>query len=93
MEQGPSRAEVAGTTLPTVPTLAAEEIAVGKKIYELHCATCHGADLEGEPDWKIQNEDNSFKAPPHDAGGHTWHHADEELVEAIRLGGARLEGK
>ena len=37
-----------------------------------------------------QNEDGTFRSPPHDASGHTWHHADEALVDAIRLGGARL---
>ena len=30
--------------------------------------------------------DGSFKAPPHDNTGHTWHHADELLVELIAQG-------
>jgi mono/diheme cytochrome c family protein len=46
--------------------------------------------LEGEPEWQGQNPDGSFRAPPHDAGGHTWHHGDRVLLEAIRLGGGRL---
>jgi mono/diheme cytochrome c family protein len=46
--------------------------------------------MEGEPDWATQNEDGSFRAPPHDADGHTWHHGDKVLVESILLGGARL---
>ena len=79
-------------TIPPPPALDAEEIAVGKRIYEEHCAACHGFALEGQPDWKTQNEDGTFKAPPHNADGHTWHHADTQLMESIKLGGTRLEG-
>jgi mono/diheme cytochrome c family protein len=38
----------------------------------------------------MQNEDGSFRPPPHDASGHTWHHGDKTLEEAVKLGGARL---
>ena len=85
---------VFSTTLaiPPLPVLDPNEIARGKEIYVLHCASCHGANLEGQPNWKEQNEDGSFRAPPHDASGHTWHHADGLLIESIELGGARFEG-
>jgi mono/diheme cytochrome c family protein len=63
---------------------------VGEAVYVQQCASCHGVNLEGQPDWKIQNEDGSFRAPPHDDSGHTWHHGDPTLLEAIRLGGARF---
>ncbi len=59
----------------------------GAALYAEHCAACHGADLEGEPDWRIQNEDGSMPAPPHDDSGHTWHHADQMLRDYTRLGG------
>ncbi len=39
----------------------------------------------------MPNEDGSFRAPPHDASGHTWHHGDQTLLDAVRLGGARLQ--
>ena len=64
---------------------------VGERVYVQQCASCHGVNLEGQPDWKIQNEDGSFRAPPHDDSGHTWHHGDPTLLEAIRLGGARFK--
>jgi mono/diheme cytochrome c family protein len=38
----------------------------------------------------MPNEDGSFRAPPHNQEGHTWHHSDRILVEAIIEGGARL---
>ncbi|HRQ41591.1 MAG TPA: c-type cytochrome [Chloroflexota bacterium] len=78
------------TPLPPAPTLSPDAIALGQQVYVEYCAACHGAELEGEPEWKSPNEDGSFRAPPHDASGHTWHHSDSVLIEAIRLGGARL---
>lgn len=80
------------TTIPPLPTLDPAQISQGQQVYATHCASCHGVNLEGQPNWKEQNEDKSFRAPPHDAKGHTWHHADSLLLEAIELGGARYEG-
>lgn len=76
-----------------LPRLDREQIKEGQALYAVHCASCHGLNLEGETDWKQQNEDGSFRSPPHTADGHTWHHADSVLLEAIRQGGARFEGR
>jgi S-disulfanyl-L-cysteine oxidoreductase SoxD len=73
-----------------MPSLSPDEIALGETIYATNCTACHGINLEGQPDWKIQNEDGSFRAPPHDEDGHTWHHGDPTLFESIYSGGARL---
>lgn len=78
--------------IPPLPELDPEEIALGRTVYDQNCAACHGVNLEGQPDWKTQNEDGSFKAPPHNAEGHTWHHADSQLIKSIQLGGARFDG-
>jgi len=89
----PSLSELAGTPAAEVqplPELDESEIALGRELYAIHCASCHGLELEGEADWQVQNEDGTFRAPPHDASGHTWHHSDELLLESIRRGGARL---
>jgi mono/diheme cytochrome c family protein len=89
----PSISEIAGTPSPEIPPLPSidpDEIALGKKVYAENCAECHGENLEGESNWKIQNEDDSFRSPPHDDTGHTWHHGDKVLIESIELGGARL---
>ena len=75
-----------------LPELPAREIALGKMVYANNCASCHGENLEGEAGWKQQNEDGSFRFPPHSADGHTWHHADTVLIAAIMEGGARFEG-
>lgn len=59
----------------------------GAELYAEHCSTCHGAQLEGQPDWQIADEDGVLPAPPHDETGHTWHHDDAMLTDYIRRGG------
>lgn len=61
-------------------------VALGQTIYADHCAACHGADLEGEPDWQSRDADGYLPAPPHDPEGHTWHHPDRQLFEITKYG-------
>lgn len=49
-------------------------VATGAKVYAQHCAACHGARLEGQPNWRTRLPNGRFPAPPHDESGHTWHH-------------------
>lgn len=63
------------------------DAALGEPLYAENCASCHGANLEGEPDWRSQKEDGTMPAPPHDERGHTWHHGDALLFEYTLLGG------
>ena len=72
--------------VPPLPTLDVTKIAQGKAVYEQHCAACHGPNGEGQPDWRERKDDGSLPAPPHDNTGHTWHHADEVLIEIITNG-------
>jgi mono/diheme cytochrome c family protein len=71
---------------------SAQSIAMGKAVYAEHCAACHGASLEGQPDWQTPLPSGRLPAPPHDASGHTWHHPDEVLFEITRLGSAAVVG-
>ncbi len=87
----PQIPELTVTSVP-LPTLAPQAVELGRTVYAAYCADCHGADLQGEAEWKVQNEDGTFRSPPHDETGHTWHHGDPTLIAAIRLGGARFEG-
>lgn len=70
-------------------------VARGEAIYADNCASCHGADLSGEPgwpDWRQRKPDGSLAAPPHDESGHTWHHPDEMLFQITKLGTAAYMG-
>ena len=58
----------------------------GKAVYAGHCAACHGARLEGQPDWRRPGPDGRLPAPPHDDSGHTWHHSDRYLIRVVRSG-------
>lgn len=71
---------------------ADKRIALGKALYAENCASCHGARLEGQPDWRSPRVDGRLPAPPHDATGHTWHHADAQLLAIIRRGTAAVVG-
>ena len=69
-----------------------EAVARGQDIYALNCASCHGANLEGQENWRIPNENGRLPAPPHDISGHTWHHPDEQLFAIVKYGTAALVG-
>ncbi|MFK7880150.1 c-type cytochrome [Roseobacter sp.] len=61
-------------------------VALGAAVYEANCASCHGADLEGQADWRSPDEDGRLPAPPHDETGHTWHHDGDTLFQLTKYG-------
>ena len=64
----------------------AAKVALGAKLYGQQCAACHGANLEGQPNWKETLPNGRRPAPPHDDSGHTWHHADHVLFAIVKNG-------
>ncbi len=81
----------AGAPGPEAPAAGgAVQLALGKKIYDARCAACHGADLEGQPDWRRRLASGELPAPPHDASGHTWHHPDPWLFDVTKHGTLRF---
>ena len=70
----------------------ARVLALGKQVYAAQCAACHGATLEGQPQWRERGPNGLLPAPPHDASGHTWHHADELLFRITKHGVAKAAG-
>ncbi len=75
---------------PTTVLVSSEKIlsvSTGEKLYQQHCASCHGKNLEGQPNWRTPIPEGGFPAPPHDETGHTWHHDDETLFNYTKLGG------
>ena len=63
------------------------DIASGETLYADHCASCHGANLEGQSNWRSPDENGILPAPPHDETGHTWHHDNQLLFNYTKLGG------
>ncbi|RAU22720.1 cytochrome C [Paramagnetospirillum kuznetsovii] len=66
------------------------QVAQGKALYLTHCASCHGEQLQGEPDWQTRKPTGELPAPPHDSSGHTWHHPEQQLFAIIKHGMARF---
>jgi mono/diheme cytochrome c family protein len=64
----------------------AAKVALGAKVYAQQCAACHGAKLEGQPNWRTRLPNDRLPAPPHDESGHTWHHPDYVLFAITKNG-------
>lgn len=58
----------------------------GRVVYDARCASCHGAALQGQPDWRERKPDGKLPAPPQDGSGHTWHHPDAQLFGIVKNG-------
>ncbi len=65
---------------------------MGAKVYANNCASCHGTNLEGEPNWYQHKPNGRLPAPPHNVRGHTWHHDDATLFGITKLGTREFTG-
>ena len=90
-----SPAEVSPTPASAVPTVSAASPVPappkGREVFRANCATCHGVDAAGQPDWHISNPDGTLPPPPLNGDGHTWHHGDGLLYRVVKLGGQQFE--
>ena len=66
--------------------LEGSTVQLGSVLYDEQCASCHGQNLEGQPNWHKRDQDGYLPAPPHDETGHTWHHTDKDLFEMAKYG-------
>ncbi len=79
-------------SLAVADELDSARLAEGRSLYAKHCASCHGVNLEGQPNWRQRKPDGRLPAPPHDETGHTWHHPDTQLLEITKLGTEAMVG-
>ena len=68
------------------PSADEGRITLGKTVYAANCAACHGANLEGQANWRERLANGRLPAPPHDKTGHTWHHPDRLLIDMVKNG-------
>ena len=68
------------------PLLDPDLVKEGHAVYEQYCASCHGANAEGAPNWQQRDQQGELPAPPHNAEGHTWRHSDAELYKMVSKG-------
>ncbi|MEM7693209.1 MAG: cytochrome c [Pseudomonadota bacterium] len=83
----------AATLWATAPTKSvalrptdSDVVVLGEAVYAAQCASCHGSNLEGQPNWRERGADGRLPAPPHDETGHTFHHPDQMLFELTKYG-------
>ncbi len=76
------------TVLPRIDHTDMKQVDLGRRLYASSCASCHGASLEGQPNWQRRLATGRLPAPPHDSSGHTWHHPDSVLFGITKLGPA-----
>jgi mono/diheme cytochrome c family protein len=74
------------SSAPRADPANAAQVALGRTVYDRHCASCHGAKLEGQPNWRDRLPNGRMPAPPHDDTGHTWHHPDGVLFGITKEG-------
>lgn len=72
---------------------ADDALILGETVYSTYCAECHGANGEGQANWRQRDEQGVLPAPPHDSSGHTWHHPDQVLLEIIANGSGMPKSK
>ena len=71
-----------------------EQVQTGNKVFQDHCAHCHGAQAQGvTADWRARLEDGSFPPPPLNGSAHAWHHPLSMLLQVINQGGVSLGGQ
>lgn len=75
-----------------LPVSAQSDLLIGERLYQENCASCHGANLKGQPEWRTRLPSGRLPAPPHDASGHTWHHPDRVLLDIVKRGTAAIVG-
>ena len=64
----------------------------GGKLFQQHCAVCHGSNAEGTREWKKPDANGNYPPPPLDGSAHAWHHSIPQLARSIKQGGIPLGG-
>ena len=78
---------------PEAVPVSDKQLVLGESIYVSQCAACHGAKLEGQPNWRQRKANGRLPAPPHDESGHTWQHDDATLFNLTKFGLSALVGQ
>jgi mono/diheme cytochrome c family protein len=61
-------------------------IARGARLYQEHCAQCHGPEAQGHPDWQHAKQQGYAAAPPLDGAGPVANRRKAEMIDIIRNG-------
>ncbi|HJW81179.1 MAG TPA: cytochrome c [Acidiferrobacterales bacterium] len=79
--------------MATVRHFDPESIGRGARLFEEHCAQCHGPQAQGHPDWQTPSDGSFAAAPPLNGTGNDWKRSRAELVATIKTGVRRKSDK
>jgi mono/diheme cytochrome c family protein len=74
---------VSSAASPGVSPVTMETMIRGARMYQEHCAQCHGPEAQGHPDWE---NPAVAAAPPLNGTGNDWKRKKSELVGTIKNG-------
>ncbi len=74
-------------------TIAANNLILGRQVFNNNCAKCHGYRAKGlVSNWKAPLPSGKYPAPLLNGSAHSWHHSPKLLLNTINYGGAKLGG-
>lgn len=76
--------EKSSIVVDVAPSLAALDR--GARLFQEHCAQCHGPEAQGHPDWQTPGV---VAAPPLNGTGNDWKRSRAELLAVIQNGTSR----
>ncbi len=77
-EPSPEPSPMALDRLPPMATLSR-----GERLFQEHCAQCHGPEAQGHPDWQTPG---LAVAPPLNGTGNDWKRKKSDLIAVIKNG-------
>jgi len=84
---GPGAPATATPVLPALaPVPSIEALNRGARLFQEHCAQCHGPEAQGHPDWQTPGV---VAAPPLNGTGNDWKRSRAQLVTVIANGSKR----
>lgn len=69
-----------------------QQVEQGQRLFQQHCAGCHGQQAESTAQWKQPDANGHFPPPPLNGSAHAWHHDLPMLRKQVREGGQKLGG-
>jgi thiol:disulfide interchange protein DsbC len=66
-----------------------DQVEQGQQIFERKCASCHGDQAEGDPNWRRPDADGDYPPPPLNGNAYAWRYSLEQLRDQIRIGRKR----
>lgn len=79
-------------TAPARRWYAFQHVSQGGRVFQENCASCHGKQANGAPNWKQMGADGKYPPPPLNGTGHAWHHPLNMLFHVVKNGSPGGQG-